>query len=389
MGRKRLRKTRSSPAALFHEDKLRVHPMADAGVERSNVSVIVFLVAVIAVLLGMIYDNRTTSLAEAYVEKAVQFIENNKHLKTYSNDHIGWLAKDASSSNVTDHFLQLWESTESTSEAEALLQLLSRLPSPGRFTYLLFPGLLTQWYPGYMSEPLKALNDAGLDIRYVPLNTDTGVEINANFIRKFIQRILDLNPESKIVCIGHSKGVVDSTAALAMFPDIAKNVVALVSLQSPYAGSTIVHDLSKTEVQKYFAKTMMQGVTGGSFEAVTDLSYDNRRSFLKKHPFPSKKIPSISLATCIQNTALTASTGFSALIPMIDYMALRYGGACSDGCVTSDDAVIPGSLVVYLDDMDHFGPAFKGIPATDKYAPSRLFLSLLVVLHERKPGTFE
>jgi hypothetical protein len=218
----------------------------------------------------------------------------------------------------------------------------------------------------------------------VALNTDVGVEPNAEYIRKFIKRIVDLNSESRIVCIGHSKGVVDAAAALAMFPDISQHVAAFIALQAPFAGATVVHDLSQTEVQRTLAKTVMQGVTGGSFEAVTDLAYDKRRAFLAKHPFPSDKIPTISLATCVEDT--TALTGL--LKPMIDYISVRYEGTCSDGCVTLEDAVIPGSAVVYLKDMDHFGPPYQSLPATDQYVPSRLFLTLLAVLHEHNPIAF-
>ena len=192
-----------------------------------------------------------------------------------------------------------------------------------------------------------------------------------------------LNPAVRLVCIGHSKGVVDATAAVAMFPHFAQHVDGMVSMQAPYAGATVVHDLTKTQVQQKIASTLMKRLVGGSFEAVTDLTYSNRQKFLASHPFPAHKIPVISLASCV-HSQVGKLNSLSLLLPMIDYVKLRYN-ACSDGCVTQQDAVIPRSIVVCLNDQDHFGPAFSALPATDQYAPSRLIASLLVVLHEQHP----
>jgi hypothetical protein len=52
---------------------------------------------------------------------------------------------------------------------------------------------------------------------------------------------------------------------------------------------------------------------------------------------------------------------------------LRYG-ELSDGCVCQADAMLPGCPFVSIDDMDHFGPAWRSFPATDRYDPSRLWL---------------
>jgi hypothetical protein len=54
----------------------------------------------------------------------------------------------------------------------------------------------------------------------------------------------------KVVLLGHSKGAVDSAAALSLFPELCSVVAGLVSLQGPHAGSAIAHDLSNTQLQK-------------------------------------------------------------------------------------------------------------------------------------------
>ena len=58
--------------------------------------------------------------------------------------------------------------------------------------------------------------------------------------------------------------------------------------------------------------------------------------------------------------------------------ALRYG-EWSDGCVCQVDATLPGCRAVFLDDMDHFGPAWRSMPATDVWDPTRLWLACVSV----------
>jgi len=214
----------------------------------------------------------------------------------------------------------------------------------------------------------------------VPLNTDLSVQQNAEFIHKFIQNILHFNPKVKFILIGHSKGVVDVTAAMTYYPQLQNHVFCLVSLQAPYAGTPLVHDLVQTEHQSHIVSTLVEHF-GGKYDAIADLSYDSRQKHINQYPFPVSRIPTISLATCDarQFTYFKKQELNSLLKPVIDFVNVRYG-VCSDGCVVLEDAVIPGSFVVFLEDMDHFGPVYKGFPATAAYDPAHVVLVLLSVL---------
>ena len=55
---------------------------------------------------------------------------------------------------------------------------------------------------------------------------------------------------------------------------------------------------------------------------------------------------------------------------------MRYGAVC-DGLVCQADAILPHCVRVVIDDMDHFGPAWGSFPATDRYDPTRLWLSCI------------
>jgi len=57
---------------------------------------------------------------------------------------------------------------------------------------------------------------------------------NAKELRDFIINITAntaLKTSSKIILIGHSKGAVDATSAISLFPEIKQHIFGLVSLQ--------------------------------------------------------------------------------------------------------------------------------------------------------------
>eukprot|EP00965_Chrysotila_dentata_P171245 5651144-Pleurochrysis_carterae.AAC.3 len=90
------------------------------------------------------------------------------------------------------------------------------------------------------------------------------------------------------------------------------------------------------------------------------------QDFIKRHPYPLDRVPALCVASCDRRPN-------SLLKPVIDFLALRYG-EWSDGCVCQVDAVLPECARVFINDMDHFGPAWPSFPATDKYDPTRLWL---------------
>ena len=140
-----------------------------------------------------------------------------------------------------------------------------------------------------------------------------------------------------------------------------------MTVQAPHSGSAIAHDLANTDLQLSVAVSALERLLRGSRHAVLDLSYDNRQAFLEQHPYPSDAVPTLCVASCEKRPS-------SLLKPTIDYLALRYG-EWSDGCVCQADATLPGCRAVFIEDMDHFGPAWRSLPATDPYDPARLWLT--------------
>ncbi|HVE85960.1 MAG TPA: hypothetical protein VND93_24055 [Myxococcales bacterium] len=241
----------------------------------------------------------------------------------------------------------------------------SVLPSDaGKYKYLVIGGLFGKHLPGYMDENVSALKAQGLDARKVPVDSDASVEKNAETIRKAIEEAT--KDGSQVVLIGHSKGGVDAAAALSEHPELKDKVRALVAIQSPFGGSPIAQDIETTPIIKSLVNGVVSDLFRGDPRSVKDLTYDAREKFLQQHPLPTD-VPSV----CVASSRLSPT---SILGSSEEYMKARYGFP-SDGLVDPEDAIIPGSHVVRLNDMDHAESALHGLPGFSHYFPKDVTLA--------------
>jgi hypothetical protein len=136
-------------------------------------------------------------------------------------------------------------------------------------------------------------------------------------------------------------------------------VRALVTIQSPYAGSPIATDIDACPR----LADLLQGIIvwlGDNPEAVGNLTYADRRAFVTAHPYP-EEVPALCLAS-------SRSDWRSIFAAPAGYLRERYHQA-SDGMVIPDDAVIPGARWVELDDMDHAESVLAGVRGFNNYQP--------------------
>jgi triacylglycerol lipase len=227
----------------------------------------------------------------------------------------------------------------------------------------------------YFDKNLDALKDAGMQVGRVPVDTDMGVEHNAAIVR---QAVLDAAKDGKqVVLIGHSKGGLDSAAALSMYPELKDKVRALVTIQSPYGGSPMAQDLLDNPLVRYGVGGAVEAI-GGSVQAGEDLTYNSRMKFLAEHPMP-KGIPTVCMAS-------TTSNPTSPLFATEEYMQQRYG-VKSDGLVLPQDAFIPGSKSVTLHGLDHLDSTGTTLNPFKPYKPEDLTLSLVAMALKMPKGS--
>ncbi|MCA9773703.1 MAG: lipase [Myxococcales bacterium] len=242
---------------------------------------------------------------------------------------------------------------DATGEFFVLLQRLKGgevvLPHRARgYVYLTIPGLFAERYPGYLLPTEKRLEERGCHVRRIPINTDRGIETNAELIASFVRDMVEA--DKRVVLIGHSKGGVDGAAAIAMYPEVARAVEALVSMQAPYGGAPGPHDLVNCPPLHDVIERLLGLVFRGDPGVFRELTYDAREAFIRAHPMPAQ-VRVVSLATSAKPMLSLTTAG-----PLL-YVNRRYQAEC-DGLVCPDDAEIPGSRVVRLRDIDHAGPAF-------------------------------
>jgi triacylglycerol lipase len=305
-----------------------------------------------------------------------------------SGDEAGWAIQDLKtpSPDVTNQF-----------KADYGVALKGQLPLPAdanRYQYLMVGGLFTDSYPGYFKQNVEGLQKWGIqDVSRVPVDTGASSSENAQKIR---DAVLNAAKSGKqVVLIGQSKGAVDITEAVALYPEIRKSIRAVVSMQGPYGGTPIASDLIDGEDQSRALESVLNGVIEDVFHGVpaslSDLTYAARKAFVSAHPYPADQVPTLSLATG-RALADGKCDPKSALFLTTDYLHQRYG-LQSDGLVPTKDAIIPGSSLVTLTDMDHADGVLTGI-ANDigpikhfqNYQPAALTQALVKVALEDVPS---
>ncbi|NBD11683.1 MULTISPECIES: alpha/beta fold hydrolase [Corallococcus] len=277
-------------------------------------------------------------------------------------DKIGWIQKAyPPARDATPEFQKL---NQAVRAGQNVLP-----PEAKDCVFLAVGGLLSEAAPKelYFDKNLDALKAQGLQVGRVPVDTDMGVEHNAAIVR---QAVLEAAKNGKqVVLMGHSKGGLDSAAALAMYPELKDHVRALVTIQSPYGGSPMAQDLLDNPLVRYGVGGAIEAL-GGSIQAGEDLTYDSRKKFLAEHPMPAG-IPAVCMASTTANPT-------SPLFAAEEYMQQRYG-VKSDGLVLPQDAFIPGSKSVTLQGLDHLDSTGTTLNPFKPYHPEDLTLSLVAM----------
>jgi triacylglycerol lipase len=277
-------------------------------------------------------------------------------------DKVGWIQKAfPPAKDATAEFEQLDQAVKAGKDV---------LPAEAKdCVFLAVGGLLSGAAPKelYFDKNLDALEHAGMQVGRVPVDTDMGVEHNAAIVRDAVLEAAKSG--KKVVLIGHSKGGLDSAAALSLYPELKEHVRALVTIQSPYGGSPMAQDLLDNPLVRFGLGGAVEAL-GGSIQAGEDLTYNSRQKFLAEHPMPSG-IPTVSMAS-------TSANPTSPLFAFQEYMKQRYGIA-SDGLVVPQDAFIPGSKSVTLHGLDHLDSTMTNPNPFKPYKPEDLTLSLVAM----------
>lgn len=187
---------------------------------------------------------------------------------------------------------------------------------------------------------------------------------------------MNLQPDERLVLIGHSKGMSDILELIGSKPAIIPPGSAIVSLAGVVAGTPIA-DRGEGVFWRIrnFPWPSCAPEDGGG---VTSLTRRHRLNFLAAHPLPTD-LRYYSLAAFTRRSNI--SSGLKGT-----YAALAKIDARNDGNVIFHDSIIPGSKVLGYLDGDHwsvampfeiYAPTFNRLVASRNHFPRVVLLEAI------------
>jgi len=334
-------------------------------------------------------------------------------LQTHSEGEVGWLLRRPDAPKIVDQTTEFHKKLLELSRRRAggrvsrklLLDTFGppRVPGADRaagwdgVSVLLVPGLWTKWYPLYWVHLRSALDRCAVDYHFSRADSDATSAENVSVVRAEIFALLRGSKRSVLV-YAHSKGALDAAAVIHdLSPAEKERVCGFVACQGPFGGAILAHDAIRTNVLSGILDTLFgKLLRGAGLGAVRDLTYDARRAYYDGHREPWWVHPALrggaapsgaSDRAWVPTVCLcTAATHEPAALmsPIVEYYRYRYGrDGAIDGLCARTDGALPGATCVFLSDMDHFGPAWTGFPAMDRYDSVDLFFVLAALCFHR------
>ena len=168
---------------------------------------------------------------------------------------------------------------------------------------------------------------------------------------------LNLNSSERLVVVGYSKGISDLITALALYPTVGEKVDAVISVAGVVLGSPLAENKKIIGKILQLSSASCRGPDGQGLESITPVV---RQQFLKQHSLP-KQVKYYSLVGAVPRSETSL-----VLLPLWDQASMATGA--SDGQVSSNDAVLPGSTLLGHMKADHWAIAMPFITGTPTLA---------------------
>jgi hypothetical protein len=222
------------------------------------------------------------------------------------------------------------------------------LPSP--LQVLLVTGAFSECF-GEDARPfgsaIGTIRDHGYRIDTVVVGGRSGTAHNAREIAEYMEQ-WPVRADMPLVIIGYSKGTSDILQFLVDFPDLAKQVSAVVSVAGSVGGSPLADSFDGL-YDFMFSHLPSGHCPPGDGDVVHSLRPDVRDQWLRDNELPSQiHYYSIAAFTTRERVA-------GALVP--SWKSLLKHGRRNDGQLLAHDALIPGSTMLGYLDADHWAVA--------------------------------
>lgn len=265
----------------------------------------------------------------------------------------------------------LEEEPEASSDIQTCASLLWRLADennngafggalPGHDSGLkifIVPGAFSDCFPELgapFQKGIDRLRGLGYRVDTIAVEGRSGSERNAHLIAEALSRKINRETD-RLLLIGHSKGVTDILHFLVNFPDLAKQVAAVISVSGAVNGSPLAEKFDDL-YENWLADALPSRCAPGDKKVLISLERSVQMAWLASHSLP-RHVAYYSLATFTerQNVARILCTTYDQLT-QIDPR--------NDGQLIFYDQIIPGSTLLGFANTDHWDIA---MPVRQKY----------------------
>ncbi len=193
-------------------------------------------------------------------------------------------------------------------------------------------------------DAVERLSAEGYPVAALDIGSRSSSEHNARMIAEGLAE----TPGGPVMLVGYSKGAVDILYFLANYPDLARRVVAVLSVAGPIRGSEVAKQ-GLWAYDTFLSGTFAQRCDPGDGGVLDSLLPETRLEWLLQHPLPDTvRFYSLVAFTTREHLA-------RGLMPTWEILAssdLR-----NDGQLTITDGIWPGSTLLGYVNSDHWGLA--------------------------------
>jgi hypothetical protein len=201
---------------------------------------------------------------------------------------------------------------------------------------------------------IDRLTGLGYRIETIAVEGRSGSQRDAHLIAEALSRKIHQKTD-RLLLIGYSKGVTDILHFLVDFPDLARQVAAVISVSGAVNGSPLAEKFGDL-YEKWLADALPSRCPPGDKKVLISLERKVQMAWLAGHALP-RHVAYFSLATFADRPNI-------ARILRISYDQLAQIDPRNDGQLIFYDQIIPGSTLLGFANTDHWDIA---LPVRQKY----------------------
>jgi hypothetical protein len=250
-----------------------------------------------------------------------------------------------------------------------------------RYRLLFVPGFLASCFPGIHSfaDVVEEARREGFAADVLAVGGRNGVPENAKLIAEQVQRVPD--DGRRIILVGHSKGANDALEMVAMRPDLATRVAAVLSVAGALNGSPHADDL-RGAYRLTLADWPFSSCALGEGDPVRDLTPEARRAWWTTTG-ASLRTPVFSLAALPDLDRLSPAL-------LAPYLALSRFSHDNDGMLLSRNELAPRGHLLGFVNADHLavaipypGNRYVLVFTATPFARAQVFLAAIDVIAQQ------